>query len=106
MPFSPDYITNAPGDSCTTLTDSSTLDYARSCFCVFVNEGHQMWPVILVCYLLGHCFVPGDHVPLPLCCSFACAPFLQDNTFLLLLLACLHTLQGDRASSVQSPSAG
>jgi len=43
------YITNAPGGSCTTLTDCSTLDYARSCFCVFVNEGHQMWPVILVC---------------------------------------------------------
>ena len=28
---SPDYITNIPGRSCTTLTDCTTLDYASSC---------------------------------------------------------------------------
>ncbi len=47
----PDYINNIPGRSCTIFTDCTTLDYASSCFCMFVNEGHQMWPVILVCYL-------------------------------------------------------
>ena len=64
MRSSPDYITNTPGRSRTTLSDCTTVHYASSCLKVFVTEGHQMRPVLLVCYVCGHCFVARDRVPL------------------------------------------
>jgi len=62
---SPDYITNAPGRSCTTLADCTTVHYASSCLKVLDSEGHKVWHVLLVCYLCGHCGHCGkDCVPL------------------------------------------
>ena len=106
---SSDYITNIPDRSCPTLADCITLlklVCVSSCICSSLSVQATRGGMSLLSTVYSAFVVGPKTLCLCLCCAFACAWFLQDNTFSFLLLACLHTLQVDGACTVQHPLDG
>ena len=97
---SPDYISNIPGRSCTTLTDCTR--FSRGCLCqllhlhISVKKGFQKWPVIPVLFVgLLAC---SQRLSVFVFCLCLCAlPAGQHSSQSFCWRACIHCRLTGRA---------